>query len=108
MNKTASVFIAKSTIKASNLDHRRKINFNMSKYNAAVPQGKAQFDDLPAARRHAAHAQSRALRAGAGTAALHPAAEVALPDRAAQGQRRADSRALMKLLRNSGRVLGTI
>ena len=43
MNDTAASFIAKSTIKAADLDHRRKINFNINRYNAAVPKGKQQF-----------------------------------------------------------------
>ncbi|HVZ24645.1 MAG TPA: LutB/LldF family L-lactate oxidation iron-sulfur protein [Sediminibacterium sp.] len=43
MKETAASFIAKSTIKAADLDHRRKINFNIGKYNAVVPQGKQQF-----------------------------------------------------------------
>jgi L-lactate dehydrogenase complex protein LldF len=37
MKDNAASFIAKSTIKAADLDHRRKINFNISKYNAVVP-----------------------------------------------------------------------
>ncbi len=40
-------FNAKSTAKAVDLDHRRKINFNISKYNAVVPKGKMQFTNLP-------------------------------------------------------------
>lgn len=43
MNDIAASFIAKSTIKAADLEHRRKINFNISRYNAVVPQGKQQF-----------------------------------------------------------------
>ncbi len=43
MKDTAASFIAKSTIKAADLEHRRKINFNISKYNAVVPIGKQQF-----------------------------------------------------------------
>ncbi len=43
MKDTAASFIAKSTIKAADLDHRRKINFNINRYNAAVPKGKQQF-----------------------------------------------------------------
>jgi len=50
---TASSFIAKSTIKAADLEHRRKINFNIGKYNAVVPMGKAQFSQLPEARERA-------------------------------------------------------
>src|SRR5689334_20017870 len=61
MSKTASTFIAKSTIKAANLDHRRKINFNIGRYNAVVPAGKAQFNDLMAARRLAKNIKWNAI-----------------------------------------------
>ena len=50
MKDNAASFIAKSTIKAADLDHRRKINFNISKYNAVVPIGKQQFSDNMLAR----------------------------------------------------------
>lgn len=50
MKDNAASFIAKSTIKAADLDHRRKINFNIGKYNAVVPIGKQQFTDLGLAR----------------------------------------------------------
>ena len=53
MRETAEVFKAKSTVKAEDLEHRRKINFNISKYNAVVPQGKKQFSDLEAVRKKA-------------------------------------------------------
>jgi len=46
MSKTALSFIAKSTIKSADLEHRRKINFNIGKYNATVPQGKKQFTSV--------------------------------------------------------------
>ncbi|MDD2793111.1 MAG: LutB/LldF family L-lactate oxidation iron-sulfur protein [Sediminibacterium sp.] len=46
MTNTAASFIAKSTIKAADLDHRRKINFNIGKYNSVVPLGKQQFADV--------------------------------------------------------------
>ncbi len=46
MPDKAASFIAKSTIKAADLDHRRKINFNIGKYNAVVPIGKKQFTDV--------------------------------------------------------------
>lgn len=61
MKDTAASFIAKSTIKAANLDHRRKINFNISKYNAVVPQGKKQFSDVMIARERAKNAKWRAI-----------------------------------------------
>jgi L-lactate dehydrogenase complex protein LldF len=61
MSKTASSFIAKSTIKAADLNHRRKINFNIGKYNAVVPQGKAQFSDVMAAREMAKNVKHKAI-----------------------------------------------
>ncbi|MDP3394866.1 LutB/LldF family L-lactate oxidation iron-sulfur protein [Sediminibacterium sp.] len=50
MSNTAANFIAKSTIKAADLEHRRKINFNIGKYNAVVPIGKKQFTNMMPAR----------------------------------------------------------
>jgi L-lactate dehydrogenase complex protein LldF len=50
MSNTAATFIAKSTIKAADLEHRRKINFNIGKYNAVVPIGKKQFTNVMQAR----------------------------------------------------------
>ena len=61
MNKTASSFIAKSTIKAADLTHRGKINFNINKYNAVVPQGKQQFSDVMAAREMAKNVKHKAI-----------------------------------------------
>ncbi|HJV18622.1 MAG TPA: LutB/LldF family L-lactate oxidation iron-sulfur protein [Sediminibacterium sp.] len=46
MINTAASFLAKSTIRAADLDHRRKINFNIGKYNSVVPLGKQQFTDV--------------------------------------------------------------
>ncbi len=42
----ASSFDTKSSEKAVDLEHRRKLNFNIAKYNAVVPKGKSQFPDL--------------------------------------------------------------
>ncbi len=53
MTDTAASFIAKSTIKAADLEHRRKINFNIGKYNAVVPIGKQQFTNVMDARERA-------------------------------------------------------
>lgn len=61
MTNTASTFIAKSTIKTADLNHRRKINFNIGKYNAVVPQGKQQFGDLLAAREMAKNIKHKAI-----------------------------------------------
>lgn len=61
MTDTAASFIAKSTIKSADLDHRRKINFNIGRYNAVVPQGKQQFSDLHLARERAKNIKWRAI-----------------------------------------------
>ena len=42
----AASFLEKSTAKAIDKTHYKKINFNIGKYNAVVPKGKAQFTDL--------------------------------------------------------------
>ena len=53
MSEHSSSFLAKSTIKAADKEHRRKINFNISRYNAVVPQGKQQFTDVHRVRERA-------------------------------------------------------
>ncbi len=61
MTNQASIFKAKSTVKAADMEHRRKINFNIDRYNAVVPAGKAQFDDLMAARELAKNTKWNAI-----------------------------------------------
>src|SRR4051794_20372046 len=61
MTETAESFKAKSTVRADDREHRRKINFNISKYNAAVPIGKLQFSELMIARQRAKNAKWRAI-----------------------------------------------
>ena len=61
MKDTAASFIAKSTIKSADLEHRRKINFNINKYNAVVPVGKSQFSDLMLAREKAKNKKWEAI-----------------------------------------------
>jgi L-lactate dehydrogenase complex protein LldF len=61
MTESAANFIARSTIKAEDLDHRKKINFNIGRYNAVVPQGKQQFADLNLARERAKNIKWRAI-----------------------------------------------
>ncbi|HYC39917.1 MAG TPA: LutB/LldF family L-lactate oxidation iron-sulfur protein [Chitinophagaceae bacterium] len=63
MKETASSFIAKSIIRAGDRDHRRKINFNIGRYNAVVPVGKQQFSDLALARQKAKNQKWKALEA---------------------------------------------
>lgn len=61
MSEKSSVFIAKSTVKAADREHRRKINFNMSRYNAVVPVGKKQFTNVNLAREKAKNIKWRAI-----------------------------------------------
>src|SRR5277367_3768482 len=61
MTENSSTFIAKSTVKAGDIDHRRKINFNIGKYNNAVVQGKTQFSDLHLARERAKNIKWKAI-----------------------------------------------
>src|SRR6478735_2830302 len=61
MSDSASSFIAKSTVRAADLEHRRKINFNIGKYDAVVPKGKEQFGDVNLARERAKNLKWRAL-----------------------------------------------
>jgi len=61
MSETSTTFIAKSTIKAADLEHRRKINFNIGKYNAVVPKGKEQFTDVHLVRERAKNVKWRAI-----------------------------------------------
>jgi L-lactate dehydrogenase complex protein LldF len=61
MSETSQNFIAKSTIKAADLEHRRKINFNISQYNAKVPEGKEQFANVNLARERAKNLKWKAI-----------------------------------------------
>ena len=61
MVNNADTFIAKTTVKAPDLEHRRKINFNIGKYNAAVPLGKEQFANVMDVRQQAKNIKWNAL-----------------------------------------------
>src|SRR5687768_10750966 len=61
MSDNAKSFLAKSTIKAPDKDHRRKINFNIGKYNSVVPLGKEQFSDIDLAREKAKNIKWKAI-----------------------------------------------
>ena len=54
-------FLAQSAEKAADREHRRKINFNIGRYDAAVPKGKAQYIDLMGARERAKNRKWKAL-----------------------------------------------
>src|SRR6185437_10192372 len=61
MTDTAASFIARSNVKAEDMDHRKKINFNIGRYKTAVPQGKQQFAELNMERERAKNIKWRAL-----------------------------------------------
>lgn len=61
MPNYAKQFLEKSQEKGFDLAHRQKINFNIGKYNTAVPQCKQQFEDLHLARERAKNIKWRAI-----------------------------------------------
>jgi L-lactate dehydrogenase complex protein LldF len=61
MSEQSTSFVAKSTVKAADKEHRRKINFNISRYNAVVPTGKKQFTDVHLAREKAKNLKWQAI-----------------------------------------------
>ena len=61
MSEQSSDFISKSTIKSFDRDHRRKINFNIARYDAVVPVGKQQFTDIDLAREKAKNLKWKAI-----------------------------------------------
>ncbi len=61
MTENEATFKAKATIKSSDLEHRQKINFNIGKYNSAVPLAKQQFADINLVKERAKNIKWRAL-----------------------------------------------
>lgn len=61
MNETLQTFYAKSTVRAADLEHRRKINHNIHQYNLKVPEGKAQFANVEQVRQLAKNAKWKAI-----------------------------------------------
>src|SRR6187399_2370446 len=61
MSQTSETFLAKSTLKSTDLEHRRTINFNIGRYNAAVPKGKEQYSNVHLARERAKNIKWRAI-----------------------------------------------
>src|SRR6185312_4061326 len=53
MTEQQTVFLAKSEVKAHDLEHKRKLAFNIQKYADTVVKGKQQFADLNLARQKA-------------------------------------------------------
>lgn len=61
MTEQLSVFLAKSKVKAHDLEHKRKLTFNIQKYADTVVKGKQQFADLDLARKKAKNVKWRAI-----------------------------------------------
>ena len=61
MKETATDFVEKSIEKSADRDHRQKINFNIGRYNAVVPAGKQQFENLSLAREKAKNVKWKAI-----------------------------------------------
>ena len=61
MSKQVDSFKEKSFLKASDIRHRKTINYNIGKYNAIVPVGKKQFSDLDFAREKAKNIKWKSL-----------------------------------------------
>jgi L-lactate dehydrogenase complex protein LldF len=54
-------FIKASEKKAFDKNHRKTINFNISRYDAAVPKGKQQYQNLNLAKERASHLKYKAI-----------------------------------------------
>jgi L-lactate dehydrogenase complex protein LldF len=61
MNDTKASFLAKSEIKAQDLEHKRKLSFNIQKYSDTVIKGKLQYDNLELARKKAKNVKWKAI-----------------------------------------------
>jgi len=61
MSEHSESFIAKSADKTADREHRRKINFNIGRYNAVVPKGKEQFANVNIAREKAKNIKWKAI-----------------------------------------------
>src|SRR4030095_11182698 len=61
MSEHSTSFIEKSKEKTADREHRRKINFNIGRYNAVVPKGKEQFSNVNLAREKAKNIKWKAI-----------------------------------------------
>ncbi len=61
ISHSSTLFGKESKEKAADRQHRQVINFNIGKYNAAVPNGKSQFADVSLARERAKNLKWKAL-----------------------------------------------
>lgn len=61
MSDQLSVFLAKSKVKAHDLEHKRKLAFNIQKYADTVVKGKQQYTNLDLARKKAKNTKWKAI-----------------------------------------------
>lgn len=61
MTTEAGIFKHKAENKAFDLEHRKRINFNIGKYKAAVAHGRLQFSDLALARERASFTKRKVV-----------------------------------------------
>ncbi len=61
MNSTAHQFLEKASLKSFDQEHRRRLDFNIGKYDQAVLLGKQQYKDLELAKRRAANLKGRVI-----------------------------------------------
>lgn len=61
MAETHKIFLLESAKKAFDLEHRKKINFNISTYDHAVIRGKEIFKDLDLAKKRAAFLKTKVI-----------------------------------------------
>jgi len=61
MADNIGTFLAKSTVRAADMEHRQKINNNIGKYDAVVPKGKAQFQNVDLVRSRAKNIKWKAI-----------------------------------------------
>ena len=59
MAKAFEEIIYASDKKALDLDHRKKLNFNIGRYNHSVEIGKQQYSNLELAKSRAAHLKNK-------------------------------------------------
>lgn len=61
MAKASDLFLEKANEKAFDLNHRRIINFNIARYDAAVAKGKLQYSNIELARKRASFTKWKAI-----------------------------------------------
>lgn len=61
MSDNVATFLAKSKVKAGDLEHKRKLSFNIDKYNETVVKGKQQYASLDLARERAKNIKWKAI-----------------------------------------------